>query len=50
MASGIEIKVILSNGDIKFHTLPFGLRMAEIIGWLDDNYNWKDYEIISGFN
>lgn len=50
MANGIKIKVFLKNGDIKYNTLPFGLRISEIIGWLDDNYNWKDYEIISGYS
>lgn len=43
----MKIKVILKNGEIKYHTLPFGLRETEIAGWLDDKYGgygWKDYE------
>ncbi|SDZ81814.1 hypothetical protein SAMN05192529_102114 [Arachidicoccus rhizosphaerae] len=50
MAKGIEIRVTLRSGDLRYHTLPFGLRDAEISGWLDDTYGgcgWTSYtEII----
>jgi len=49
MANGIRIKVIFYKGAPKYHTLPFGLRGSEIVGWLDDTYGgygWKDYIIL----
>lgn len=49
MSNGIKVKVILQNNEVKYNTLPFGLRDAEIVGWLDDTYGgygWKDYFII----
>lgn len=49
MSNGIRIKVIFEKAEPKYHTLPFGLRDAEIVGWLDDTYGgygWKDYIIL----
>lgn len=44
----MKIKVELKSGEFKTHTLPFGLRQSEIIGWLDDKYgdDWVDYDEI----
>ena len=41
----MKIEVILKTGETKYHTLPFGLRVSEIVGFLDDKYgnSWKDY-------
>ncbi len=49
MANGVRIKVIFKTGDPKFHTLPFGLRDSEIVGWLDDIYGydgWIDWIVL----
>lgn len=48
MAKGIRIQVTLKSGEIKYHTLPFGLRDREIHGWVWDEYGivqeWKEIE------
>ena len=43
----MKIRVKLTNGDLRYHTLPLGLRVSEIVGWLDDKYGgygWIDYD------
>lgn len=50
----MKIEIILTNGDKKYHTLPFGLRYSEIYGWVCDKYGskgywngWKEFNILS---
>lgn len=48
MRRGNRFKVVLKNGEIKYHILPFGLRESEIYGHFNDKYGSDvvDYELI----